>query len=206
MLNCFSVKVLLSSLSLPIPSQIPHNNKQMTWSDKMRKVTLQWPCQSLPYLPVPGTLSKTLGLSLPVAWPVLLPVMLVGEPRDTWPSITDMIKDQSPTDLGQIRRTGIRGIVALQCCPREECGQPWMSDQPGEKIRKPHRLTPFHNAGQTDGPLQAHQCVRVPLGGICPRTRLDTVAPDPHSVTHTNPVAWLWFHSHCLKLAAILLS
>lgn len=76
----------------------------------MRKVTLQWSCQSLPYLPVAGTLSKTLELSLPVAWPILLPVILMGEPRDTWLSTLDMIKDQSPTDLGQVR--WILGFVA----------------------------------------------------------------------------------------------
>lgn len=76
----------------------------------MRKVILRWSCQSLPYLPVAGTLSKTLELSLSVAWPILLPVMLMAEARDTWLSTSDMIKDQSPTDLGQVR--WILGFVA----------------------------------------------------------------------------------------------
>ena len=50
----------------------------------------------LTYLPGPRTLPQTLGLSLLLAWSVLLTVMLVNEPRDTWLSTLDMIKGQAP--------------------------------------------------------------------------------------------------------------
>lgn len=126
----------------------------MTWADKKKRITLQWPCQFLPYPPGLGTPFQTTGLSLLVIWPVLRPVRVVGEPRDTQLSTSDTTKDQNPTDVEQVRCVlGFLDIVTFHGCPTEECRQPWMSDQSGVKIRKSYRLTRvnLHNQGQLDG-------------------------------------------------------
>lgn len=78
----------------------------------------------------------------------------MGEPRDTQISTSDSIKDQNPTSVEQLRCVlGFVDIVAFHCCPKEECRQPWMSDQSGVKIRKSYMLggVNLHNQDQLDG-------------------------------------------------------